>query len=164
MNLHFTEVSYPKAREGEAGLSILYMPLEKLQLRSEKRSNFGRLTFQMTFDWRRGRGIEPVHANTDGPEGSDPSHAEILSRAPGRAVTDPADHQKSVEPVSRAFIREEKLLRFISPAAIHFSKGTRQRYCCYSNSRATGSPSSSLELPWVGSDGALVAEHPLTAP
>lgn len=39
MNLHFTAVFYPKAKEGEAGLLILYMPLEELQLQSEKRSN-----------------------------------------------------------------------------------------------------------------------------
>lgn len=45
MNLHFTAVFYPKAQEGEAGLWVLYKPLKKLQLQSEKRSDFGRLVF-----------------------------------------------------------------------------------------------------------------------
>lgn len=62
--------------------------------------------------------------------------AELLRHA----TTDPIHKQESVEAVSRAFICGEKLLRFIPPAAIHFSKEMRPRCCCYSNSRATRWP------------------------
>jgi len=62
--------------------------------------------------------------------------AELL----GHATTDPMRKQESIEAVGRAFICREKLLPFIPPAAIHFSKEMRLRCCCYSNSRATRRP------------------------
>lgn len=40
------------------------------------------------------------------------------------------------EAVGRAFICGEKLLGFIPPAEIHFSKEIRPKYCCYSNSQS----------------------------
>lgn len=114
-----------------------------------------------------------MHANTQRPEGSNPAHPEIPGRALGHAVTDPTDKQECVEAVSRAFICEEKLLRFISPAAIHFSKEMRQRYCCYSNSRTTRQPilhrgaafgGGGCSSPTRGVTGAVAAENPFIAP
>lgn len=140
MNLHFTVVFYPKAKEGEAGLLILYMPLEKLQLQSEKRSNLARWLFKWLSAGGEAGGQKPcTQMHTDPNSLIQPilkSSAELL----GHAVTDPIDKQECVEAVGKAFICEEKLLRFISPAAIHFSKEMRQRYCCYSNSWATHQP------------------------
>lgn len=54
----------------------------------------------------------------------------------GHATAHPAHKQHSTEAVGRAFICREKLLRFIPPAAIHFSKEIRPRCCCYSNSQS----------------------------
>lgn len=113
-----------------------------------------------------------MHANTQRPERSNSAHPEILGRALGHAVTDPTDKQECVEAVSRAFIREEKLLRFISPAAILFSKEMRQRYCCYSNSRATRQPilhrgaalGGRLFQSYTGGTEAVAAEYPFIAP
>lgn len=54
----------------------------------------------------------------------------------GHATAHPTHKQQSTEAVGRAFICREKLLRFIPPAAIHFSKEIRPRCCCYSNSQS----------------------------
>lgn len=108
---------------------------------SKKRSNFIRLTF-LNESWLGEKlGGQRLCTQTPAdPNGIIQPVLKFSAALLGHATTDLMQKQESVEAVGGAFICGEKLLRFIPPAAIHFSKEMRRRCCCYSNSRATRRP------------------------
>ena len=54
----------------------------------------------------------------------------------GRAPRTQPINSWAPKTVGRAFTCGEKLLGFVPPAEIQFSKEIRRRYCCYSNSQS----------------------------